>query len=179
MEPWKTLSRKTVFERLPYLRVEEHVILLPDGKIINDWTYVITPDFVIVSVITTSGKWLCFRQPKYATEGLTLAPVGGYIKDVEAPLDAAKRELEEETGFVAPDWKFLGKYTVDANRGKAHGFLYLAKNGEKVSTINSDDLEEQEILFLDRYEVEKSVKRGDFKEMSFQTTMALALLSTE
>jgi ADP-ribose pyrophosphatase len=176
MQTWKTLSRKTILDRSPYLVVEEHQIQLPDGRIIDDWTWVITPDFVIIVAITDEGKWLCFRQVKYAIGGITLAPVGGYIKEGEDPLVAAKRELREETGYEASIWNSMGKYIVDANRGKATGYLFLACAAHKVTEIDSDDLEEQQMLFLSRKEVETAVVHGKFKEISYQTAMALALL---
>lgn len=176
--PWKTLSKKTLLDRSPHLVIEEHRVQLPDGRTIDDWTWVITPDFVIVPAITADGKWLCFRQVKYAVGGITLAPVGGYLEKDEEPLQAAKRELLEETGCEADEWIFLGKYAVDANRGKATGYLFLAKDAHQVTEISSDDLEEQEIVLMEREEVETAVLQGQFREMSYQTAMALSLLQT-
>lgn len=176
MKLWKTLSKRTLLDRSPHLIVEEHKIQLPDGFIINDWSWVITPDFVIVPAITPEGKWLCFRQVKYAVKDVTLAPVGGYLNPEEDPMNAAERELLEETGHEAAEWIFLGKYVVDANRGKATGYLYLAQGAQKVAEISSDDLEEQEIVLMDRAEVEAAVLAGEFREMSYQTAMALSLL---
>ena len=72
MENWKTLSRKTVLDRGKFLRVEDHVVQLPDGQIINGWPWVITPDYINVVAITTSGKYLIFRQTKYSLEGTSL-----------------------------------------------------------------------------------------------------------
>lgn len=177
MQTWKTLSRKQLLDRSPYLVVEEHVVQLPDGQIIDDWSWVITPDFVIVAVVTAEGRWLCFRQVKYAIGGVTLAPVGGYIEADEDPLHAAKREVLEETGYEAPDWRFLGKYVVDANRGKAVGYLYLAQGAQPTAQIDSDDLEEQELLLLNTADIQNAVMEAAFKEMAYQTTMALALLT--
>jgi ADP-ribose pyrophosphatase len=117
MQTWKTLSRQVLLSQPPYLDVELHSLALPDGRIIPDWQWIVTPGYVHVVVVTQDGAFLCLRQVKYAVAGTTLAPVGGYLDPGEAPLAAARRELCEETGYTAPDWLSLGSYTVDGNRG--------------------------------------------------------------
>ena len=117
MQQWKTLSRHVVLEHSKYLTVENHEVELPDGRVIPDWPWIITPDFVNVLAVTDEGKFVCFRQTKYAVDGTSLAPVGGYMEPGEDPLAAAKRELLEEAGCEASDWTDLGQYRVDSNRG--------------------------------------------------------------
>src|SRR5688572_11713883 len=97
MEPWKTLERKTILHPDKWLKVESHTIELPDGEVIPNWSWVVTPDYVNVIAVTDKGDWLFFKQTEYAVDGVTLAPVGGYIEPNEEPLTAAKRELMEET----------------------------------------------------------------------------------
>jgi ADP-ribose pyrophosphatase len=176
MKPWKMLSRQTILDRGKFLTVENHVIELPDGRIIDDWSWIRTPDFVLVVALTPDDKSLCFRQTKYAVDGLTLAPVGGYIEPGEDPLMAAKRELLEETGHQAEVWIFLGQYPVMANRGGGTGYLYLARDAHYVSEPQSDDLEQQELLFLDLDEVEQAIAEGDFNVITWTACVALALL---
>jgi ADP-ribose pyrophosphatase len=176
MKLWKTLERTTILDLGKFLKVENHIVELPDGTIINDWSWVVAPDFVLVAVFTPEGKLVCFRQTKYAVEGVTLAPVGGHIEPGEDPLLAAKRELIEETGYEAERWTFLGKYPVMANRGGGTGYLYLAQDAYWVSKQDSDDLEEQELILLDFDEVEQAIAEGSFKVITWATCMALALL---
>ena len=176
MKPWKLLSRQTILDRGKFLKIESHVIELPDGRIIDDWSWVITPDFVLVVALTPDQKFLCFRQTKYAVEGLALAPVGGMIEPGEDPLIAARRELLEETGCDAQEWTFLGSYARMANRGGGTGYLYLARGAQFVSEPHSDDLEQQELLLLEMEEVERAITQGSFKVMSWTACVALALL---
>ncbi len=176
MQNWKTLSRQVILDKSPYLIVEQHNIELPDGRIIDNWPWVITPDFVNIAAITDEEQFLCFRQIKYAINGTSLAAVGGYINPGERPLSAAKRELLEETGYEATSWESLGTFSVGANRGIATAHFFLARGAHKVAEINSDDLEEQLLLFLNRAEVETAVARGAFKVLPWEAIMALALL---
>lgn len=175
MRAWKTRSRRVVFDQPPWLQVEAHEVELPDGRIIPDWTWIKTPDYVNVVVETEDGQFLCFKQRKYAVAEPMLAVVGGYIKPGEAPLSAAQREVREETGYVSDEWLDLGTYVVDPNRGVATGHLFLARHAQKRYPINSDDLEEQEIVLMSREELESALGQGKFKILAWAAAVAFAL----
>jgi ADP-ribose diphosphatase len=179
MRPWKTLSKETVLDCSKFLRVEMHEVELHDGHVIHEWPWVITPDFINVVAITKEGKFLCFRQTKYAVAGVSLAPVGGYMEPGEAPLVAAKRELLEETGYEAESWQALGSYWVDANRGAGQAHLYLAMGAHKVAEPDADDLEEMELVLLDKAAVEEALDAGDIKVLPWAAAVALALRKME
>lgn len=179
MKVWRTLSRHTVFDRPPRVSVEIHRVELPDGRIIEAWPWVVTPDYVNVVAVTDAGLFLVFRQTKYAVTGTTLAPVGGYLEPGEDPLSTARRELLEETGRESDRWTPLGSYVGDGNRGCGTGHLYLARDTRRVADSGADDLEEQQLLTLDRAEVEQALRTGQFKVMSWATAVALALLALD
>ncbi len=175
MKPWKTLHKQTIYDQSPWLVVELHRVELPDGRVIPDWPWVKTPDYINVVAFTGQGKCLCFRQTKYGIEGVTLAIIGGYLAPGEDPLAAAKRELREETGYEAGEWIDLGHYLVDPNRGVATGHLYLARRARRVTEPVSDDLEEQELIFLSRAELEEALAKGEFKVLAWAAAVAFAL----
>ena len=172
---WETVSRKTILEHSKFLTVENHVVKLPDGKVIPDWAWLIIPSAAIVLAVTEDNKFLCFRQTKYAVEGTSLAPVGGMLEPNEKPIDAAKRELLEEMGYESSDWVSLGSHILDPNRGIATMHLFLALNAKQVAEPNSDDLEDQELLFLSRDEIEKALYAGEFKILAWSAVVAMSL----
>ena len=179
MQPWKTLSRQTILNHSKYLTVENHVVELPDGRVIPDWPWIIAPDYVNVLAETGEGEFLFFRQTKYAVEGTALAAIGGYIEPGEEALAAAQRELLEETGYTAPDWVSLGTFWVDGNRGAGRANLFLARGARRVQDPHADDLEEQQLLRLSRAEVQLALAAGEFRVLAWAAIVALGLLQVQ
>jgi ADP-ribose pyrophosphatase len=175
LKPWKTLSRTPLLHLGKFLSVENHVVELPDGRIIENWPWVITPDYANIVAVTPQGRFLVFRQVKYGVEGTSFAPVGGYLEPGEDPLLAAQRELREETGYEAAQWDALGCYRVDANRGSGLAYFYLARDAQRVMERDADDLEEQILFELTRPEIELALSKGEFKVLAWMAIMALAL----
>jgi ADP-ribose pyrophosphatase len=175
MQPWKTISRKTILNHSKYLVVEDHSIELPNGRVLENWSWLNMPDYIIVVALTEEGQFLCFRQTKYAVHGTSLAPVGGYLEPGENPLDAAQRELHEETGFESPDWISLGNYVSDGNHGAGTAHLYLARRARKVAEPHADDLEEQQLLRLSKTQLEEALAKGEFRVLAWTACVALAL----
>jgi len=175
-DDWKILERRTVLQSGKFLTVEMHTVQLPDGTQIDDWSWVITPDFVNVVLIDENDQFVLFRQGKYAYEGLSLAPVGGLMEPGENPLEAAKRETLEEMGFASENWISLGSAVVDANRGCGIAYGFLALDARQIQQPDADDLEEQTMIRLSLEEVEQALEDNQFKVVSWSNFIAKSVL---
>ncbi|HEX9658256.1 MAG TPA: NUDIX hydrolase [Bacteroidota bacterium] len=178
-QAWKTLSRTAILRHSKYLTVEDHVVQLPNGTTINNWPWLAMPEYVNVVLETAEKVFLCFRQTKYAAQGVTLAPIGGYCEPGEEPLTTARREVLEETGYQAGTFLHLGSFAADGNRGGGIGHLFLARDARPVAERVRDDLEEQEFVFLSRAELRRALLAGEFKVLGWTAAIALALIATE
>jgi len=175
MKPWKTLAREMVLDFNRWLAVESHTVELPDGRVIEKWPYVLIPGFVDVLPVLEDGRLLVMRQFKYGVGEVSLSSMGGGIDAGETPEQAARREMYEEMGCEAREMVFLGKYAVDANRGCGTAYLFLALDARQVTEPNSGDLEEQEILTMNREELRAALLNGEFKMLSWTATIGLGL----
>ncbi len=175
MRAWKTLARSVLLDRSPFLVVEEHVVETPKGAVIEDWTWVDTPDYAIIVAIDDQGRYLALNETHYRTEGEAFSPPGGHIDAGEEPLAAAKRELLEETGYAAEEWQFLGRFRTDLNRGNGMGWYYLARGAKKVSAADGNDLEERKLVLLSRERLEEMLRTNQMKEITSQAAFLMAL----
>jgi len=176
MRQWKTLKKETILDHDKFLKVEKHTIELPDGKIIHNWPWVVSPDYALVLPVTDRKTLLLFRQTKYAIEGTSLAPIGGYLEPGEDALAAAQRELREEMGCEALEWISLGSYPNNGNHGGGKGHLFLALHARKVGELIIDDLEEMELVELSREDVEQKLLQGEVKVLGWAAMIAMGLL---
>lgn len=175
MSDWKTLARRELCRPNRFLAVETHVVALPDGRRIDDWPWVITPDFVNVLARTAAGRFICFEQSKYGITGQALAPVGGFIEDGEEPLAAARRELREESGYAADEWHCLGQFVVDPNRGCGTAHCFVADRAIRVGDPLGGDLEEQHLCLLDAVDIRAAVRENRVKVLSWVAAFSLGL----
>ncbi len=176
MRQWKTLKKETILDHSKFLKVEQHTIELPNGKVVDRWPWIISPDYALILPVTERKTILLFHQVKYAVNGTTLAPVGGYIEPGEDPLTAAKRELREEMGYEAEQWISLGSYPNNGNHGNGSGHLFIAMNAYKTCEQVIDDLEEMEKIELSIEEVETKLLQGEVKVMGWVAMIAMGIL---
>lgn len=176
MHTWKTLQKTLLLDCGKFLQIEKHKIELPDGRVIDDWAWVNSPDFVLVLPVTNQKTCLMFNQVKYAIEGTSIAPVGGYIEPAEEPLIAAKRELQEELGYTTEKWISLGSYVLNGNNGGGKGHFFIALDIKKMGGKTSDDLEEMETVELSFDELENKLLQGEVKVQGWVGLVSMALL---
>ena len=89
------------------LEVRKDRVRLPNGKE-SVREYIVHPGAVVILAFLDNGKLLFERQFRYPLRRVFLELPAGKIDHGEATIDTARRELLEETGYVASDWEYLG-----------------------------------------------------------------------
>jgi ADP-ribose pyrophosphatase len=75
-----------------------------------------TRDYLSVFAVTPDGRFPLVRQFRPAVEMITLELPGGHVEADETPEQAARKELQEETGFIADEIILLGTLSPDTGR---------------------------------------------------------------
>lgn len=120
-------------------------------------------DAVNVVALTTDNKILFINQFRFGTRAFSLEVPGGFIEKDEIPLVAAKRELQEETGYTAPHWEYLG--AVYANPvfmdSKIHHFV--AHEATLTDQLALDEAEDIEVILLSKKDLKELVTENKLK----------------
>src|SRR5947207_11562367 len=103
------------------MRVWSEAVQLPDGRVVEEFSTIELPDYVVVVALTPDGRVVVERNYKHGPRRVCLNLPAGYLERGEEPLAAARRELLEETGYAAEEWVSLGGFAKDGNRGCGGG----------------------------------------------------------
>lgn len=154
---WVVKNSKVVYQN-PWIKVTEDQVIRPDG---NDGIFgvvEIKPGAVILP-IDKEGNVYLIKEYHYAVENDKLEVVSGGMDENENPLEAAKRELLEETGIKANQWIELGSFDPLTTVIKSTDYLFLAKDLE-FSKSNPEGTEEIELVKVSYKEALKMVKEN-------------------
>lgn len=131
MAPWQTQTSTTVYENA-WIHVREDVVTRPDGVTGIYGVVELRHPAVFVVPVTDDDEVVLVEVERYTTGGLSIeVPSGG--SDGQDPLEAARRELQEETRLVADHWQPLGQVQSLNGVCRAPGQVFLAR-GLRAST---------------------------------------------
>jgi ADP-ribose diphosphatase len=173
---WVVESSTSILRREPWIEVFEEHLRLPDGRRVDDFYTIRLRNFVAVAALTQAGELLMVSHYRHGPRRMTRSLPSGFIEAGETPADAARRELLEETGYVADTWEALGSWVVDGNRRCGEEHVFLATGARRVADPTMDDLAEATVELMAVDEAVDRLWRGDISELASASGLALALL---
>lgn len=179
MKPWVVTEREELVDASPYLRLYRETVRLENGREIDDYYTIEQSDFVVVFALFTPDKILGVRHYKHGAKRVNLGLPAGYVEKGESPLQAAGRELLEETGYRAGCLRLLGSYVVDGNRGCGHAHVVFANGLSFVQAANPDDLETIVLEEIPLEQLPGLLANGEVATLGAAIGIALGLLEVK
>jgi len=141
---WKTLSSKVAYKN-PWITVRHDRISYPGGRK-GVYGVVQKGPGVAVVAVNDAGKIYLVRQYRYTLDDVFYELPAGAIHQEESALASAKRELWEEIGLKAGEWKRLGNFYTALGHENAEIIVYLAKDLKHPKASNLNQQHDETIL---------------------------------
>lgn len=168
--PWKILSSRHIYPRFRVDTVEVHngTTFEPIVFEFRSWANVLA--------LTKNNEVVLVRQYRHGVQETLLELPGGVVNDGESPLDGARRELMEETGYSAEKIIEVGQIYPNPAIQENTIFCYLATDVEPNGEQHFDETEEIEVVLMPLDDVIEMVRQGTFKHALHVAVLLKALM---
>jgi len=159
MQPWTIRSQKTLLDR-KWLRITEDSVLLPNGTVIDEFHVMHLPNWASVIAVTPDRRIVMVEQYRHGLGRTSLELPSGVIDPGEQPLEAAVRELYEETGYRAKDWLKLLEVSPEPSRSTHRAHFFVAFGAEPFGAASPEASEVIDVRVLSVRELLDGLNEG-------------------
>jgi len=157
--PWEKINQE-LLSRARVFELHKKRMRFPERDYESDFYIIESNDWVHVIPITKNNEVVFVEQFRQGIEAKSLECPGGIIDDGEAPGDAARRELEEETGYTGGEIVSLGKIHPNPAIQTNWCHLFAAVGVEPKGSQDLEPAEDIEVLVKPLAEVPKLIEGG-------------------
>ena len=133
-------------------------------------------DYVATIGLTPQNELILVRQHRPAVERSTLELPAGHVESGESPADAARRELEEETGFTPGRLELLGKLAPDTGRLSNSLWCYLARDAVPIVPTSAAE-PGIEVVLCSPFELRGKIGSGEFDHALHLAALHLGMIT--
>jgi ADP-ribose pyrophosphatase len=158
---WRVASSSYVIDT-PFLRMRRDDVNVPSQDGLTSFFVRESRGFAIVFALTNENEVLLVRQYRYGIDAYTLELPAGTLDGDEDPLDCAKRELQEETGFTAPRWEHVLDVAAEPVRSTSIMHVFVAREARRT---NAQQLDPFEVLAAETMPIDRvldALRNGEF-----------------
>jgi ADP-ribose pyrophosphatase len=156
---WKIVNRETIqLGRFQFIKDD---VILPTEKTFT-FSYLNFAEGVCVLPMTNDGQVVCIRQYRHTIQDWQWELPAGLIDENLTPLEAAKKELKEETGYIAHNWISLGSFLPSPGSTNERIHLFAALDLEP-SRQHLEESEQIHVHLLKWEALMDLVKQGEFQ----------------
>ena len=163
LEEFKTIC-KTKQDENKFLSIESYLCQLNNGEIIRRERILKNNkdgSAVVIYPVTEDGKIILAIEPRvFTARTVGVGLPAGYIEEGEEPVEAARRELLEETGYTSDNLIHMGAFYQDQGCSAAYNHYFLALNCKKVGWQKLDPSEFIKYVLVDSLELDELLNDG-------------------
>ena len=157
---WAHLETRPVY-RCRIFGIDEHRRRSPRTGELHDFWVIDSPDWVNIVPLTEERQVVMVRQYRHGIHQLTLEVPGGLVDPGDAsPLEAARREMREETGYESDDVVPIGVIHPNPAIQNNRCHTFLARNAAHRSLVSFDSTEETEVVLVPLDAVPDLIREG-------------------
>jgi 8-oxo-dGTP pyrophosphatase MutT (NUDIX family) len=135
---------------------------MPNGNIVEPFYVLEYPDLVGVVAITPANEIILVKQYRHGINKVVLElPCGSIESTDKTPMDAAKRELLEETGYSGDNFVPLCKLCPNPSNQSNYIYSFLALNVKLTSNQHLDYSEDIESIAIPIQEVKRMINKNE------------------
>ncbi len=158
------LESEYLFHR-PWLTVRRETIKLPNGHTVPEYYVLEYPDWVNTIAVTRDEEYIFVRQYRHGLGKSFIELCAGVCDPTDAtPLDAARRELQEETGYGGGTWRELMVISANPSTQNNLTHCFVATDVEIVSAPHPETTEDLSVVLLSEAEVRNLLKEDKIKQ---------------
>lgn len=160
-DPWQPRGKRRLLETVIF-GVESHRLVHPRTGREHEFFIVDAPDWCNIVPLTRDGRVVMVRQRRHGIGQETLELPGGMIDpDDASPLEAARRELLEETGYRAEKVEAIGSIAPNPAMMTNRCWSFLARDVEQVADLDLDGGEDIDVVLVPYAEIPAMIARGE------------------
>lgn len=163
MMKWTVRSQQYIFQSR-WLTVRKDAVRTGNGVDIDDFYVLEYPTWVNVVAITKEGKYIVERQYRHGLDEILFELCAGTCEPDEEPIDAAKRELLEETGYGGGHWSLIGRYAPNPNSMNNWCYTFLAEGVSKVQEPHQEPTEDIQVRLVTKRQLLDLMQNGQIVE---------------
>lgn len=153
IKKWDVISSNYISKHPPWAVFRKDHLRMPNGNEVPNYYVIEYPDWINVLGITTDAQFVLIRQYRHALGEISFELAAGVIDEGETPLQAAKRELLEETGYGNGHWETWTKLCANPATHTNYTYSFLATGIEKIQAQNLEASEEIEVHLFNKKQV--------------------------
>lgn len=163
IEKWRVTDSEYVVKR-PWLVARRDTVELPTGVVYPEYYVLEYPDWVNVIAITRDGRFVMVEQYRHGLGDVFTELCAGCIEKGEKPIDAARRELAEETGYTGGEWELLTVISGNPSTTNNLTHCFIARGVELTENQHLDRTEDIAVRLLTHDEVLSMLVHDEMKQ---------------